>query len=112
MAILAYVLFFVPLIVGAHKTSPFVKFHANQGTILFITAVVWNIAMRVILSILTSFMFSGFGWGIGLSMLGITSALFSLLSWAPVVFLIIGIINANTGKMQELPLIGKFTIVK
>ena len=31
MAIIAYILFFVPLLTGDRKKSPFVKFHTNQG---------------------------------------------------------------------------------
>ena len=31
MAIVAYILFFVPLITGDHLKSPFVQFHTNQG---------------------------------------------------------------------------------
>ena len=34
MAILSYIIFFIPLITGDHKKSPFVKFHVNQGTLL------------------------------------------------------------------------------
>ena len=52
MAILAYILFFVPLLAGAHKTSPFVKFHTNQGTVLFLAAAVWGIAYSILSVIL------------------------------------------------------------
>ncbi len=39
MAILAYILFFVPLLTEAKK-DPFVKFHVKQGLVLFIAEVI------------------------------------------------------------------------
>lgn len=43
MAILAYILFFIPLLTGDYKKSPFVKFHTNQGTVLIIATAVVSI---------------------------------------------------------------------
>jgi len=116
MAILGYVLFFVPLIAGAHKTSPFVKYHTNQGTILWIVAVIYEVIIMIITSILGAVLLtsavtlSGFsaGWGL----YSILSTILSLLGLLPLVLLVIGIINAASGKMKPLPLIGKFTIIK
>ena len=60
MAIIAYVLFFVPLITGDYKKSPFVKFHTNQGTLLAIVAVglmiIWSIIRAIISAIIRSSM--------------------------------------------------------
>ncbi len=38
MSVVAYILFFIPLIAGTYKTSPYTKFHTNQGTVLAIIA--------------------------------------------------------------------------
>jgi uncharacterized membrane protein len=101
MAIIAYILFFVPLLTGDHKKSPFVKFHTNQGTVLFLTWIAWWL-----ISLMLGFIFRGFFlW-----------AIFSLVRFAVwvgvIVLLVLGIINAVNGKMNPLPLIGKFTIIK
>jgi uncharacterized membrane protein len=111
IAIVAYLLFFVPLLMGAHKTSPFVKFHTNQGTILIIFAVAWNIACWIVSSILSTLLFSVLlfsGWGL----FGILSTIFTLLGFVPAVFAVLGIINAATGKTVPLPIIGNFTIIR
>jgi len=101
MAILAYIIFFVPLIAGTYKTSPFVKFHTNQGTLLFIC----NCAFMVLMSILIFIL--------AITPLGFLSFLLTFLYFAPLVFVIIGIINAAGGKFVKLPLIGGlFTILK
>ena len=84
MAILAYFLFFLPLITDA-KDSPFAKFHANQSLILVIG---WFILMFInIIPFLGQLI-----WFFG--------------SIAFFVFWIMGIINASNGKIKELPLIG------
>jgi len=101
MAIIAYILFFVPLLTGDHKKSPFVKFHTNQGTVLFLTWIAWWFV-----SLILGFVFRGwFLW-----------AIFSLVGFAVwvgvIVLLVLGIINAVNGRMKPLPVIGKFTIIK
>lgn len=101
MAILAYILFFIPLITGDAKKSPFVKFHTNQGTVLWIAC----IALNVVLTIL-SFILALVGVGI------IASLLSYAVSACVLVFAILGIIAANKGEKKELPLIGKFKILK
>jgi uncharacterized membrane protein len=112
IAIVAYFLFFVPLLMGAHKTSPFVKFHTNQGTILIIFAVAWNIAFGIVTSILSSILLGAMLFSGGLGLFGVLSSIITLLGFVPVVFLVLGIINAATGKMVPLPIIGNFTIIK
>lgn len=102
MAILAYILFFIPLLTGAHKTSPFVKYHTNQGTVLFIAAVVYAIAYGILSTILAFIPI--IGWAI-IALLGLASLVFFVLC-------IIGIINAINGKMKPLPVIGSMTIIK
>lgn len=87
---LAYIIFFLPLI--ACPNSPFGKFHANQGLLLLIISVAGNIVLGFIPFI---------GW-----------ALIPLLSLAVFVLAIIGIVGAATGKTKELPIIGKYRIIK
>jgi len=94
MAIIAYILFFVPILTGDHKKSPFVMYHTNQGTILFIASV----AVMTVSSILI--------------VLIIGMVLMPLCAIASLVFFIIGIINVVNGRMKPLPLIGKYTIIK
>ena len=90
MAIIAYILFFVPLLTDT-KNDPFVKYHVKQGFVLFIAAmIVWVIDRFLLLIPII-------GWGL-MYLLG-----FFLLS-----LFIIGVINAMGGKQKPLPLIGKF----
>lgn len=85
MAIVAYILFFVPLLTDA-KNDPFVKYHVKQGLVLFIVSIIAGIigGMPII---------KWFSWLINLAML----ALF-----------ILGVINAANGKEKPLPFIGHF----
>jgi uncharacterized membrane protein len=91
MGILAYIIFFIPLL--AAKDSAFAKFHANQGLILFLAAVIVNI-VGTILPII--------GWFI----------IIPLGNLAVFIFAILGIINATKGEVKELPIIGKISIIK
>jgi uncharacterized membrane protein len=102
MAVLAYILFFVPLIAGTYKVSPYTKFHTNQGTILAILAITYGIAYGVVSTILAFIPI--IGW--------IIASVLRLVSLVFLVFAIIGIVNAATGKMGKLPLIGDITILK
>ncbi|HHT50002.1 MAG TPA: hypothetical protein GXZ78_00820 [Eubacteriaceae bacterium] len=90
MAGLAYIIFFLPLI--ACPESAFGRFHANQGLLLFIFGVVGTFVLGFIPII---------GW-ILLPVLG-------LLTFA---IGIMGLINGLNGKAKELPIIGKFRIIK
>ena len=91
MAILAYVLFFIPLL--AAPKSAFAKYHANQGLLLLIFA----IAVQVIGGVVPFL-----GWFLILPIGNI----------AVLVFFVMGIINASNGAMKPLPLIGGFTLIK
>jgi uncharacterized membrane protein len=87
MAVVAYILFFVPLLTDA-KNDPFVKYHVRQGFTLFLAA--------VILAILgTIFMMYWITWVFNIVCL---------------IFLVIGIINAVSGKEEPLPFIGKYAV--
>ena len=47
MAVLAYFIFFLPLLTDA-KDSPFAKFHANQGLLLLLFSVIGQIVGSVV----------------------------------------------------------------
>lgn len=87
---LAYIIFFLPLI--ACSDSPFGKYHANQGLLLFITAVAGDIILGIIPII---------GW--------ILVPLFSL---AVFILFVMGLVNTLNGKAIDLPIIGKYRIIK
>jgi uncharacterized membrane protein len=86
MAVLAYlgILIIVPFVTDA-KNDPFVKFHIKQGLALIISEVV-GLFIGVVPIL---------GWIISPLLL-----LFNL------VMVILGIVNAATGKQKELPIIG------
>lgn len=95
MAILAYfgILVLVPLL--AAKESPFARFHANQGLVLFVASIICWIVAAVLSSIS--------------SWLGLIGTILYIVIG---VLAIIGIINAATGKAKQLPLIGGIQLIK
>lgn len=110
LSLFAYlgILFLVPWL--ACPNSKYARFHTNQGIILFIV----NMAASVVVGILT-----GIAAAIGavVSVVGVLFGLvFSLLGFVvsvvSLVLTIIGIVNAVQGKAKELPIIGKFRILK
>lgn len=95
MAVLAYLLFFLPLIVCPQ--SRFARYHANQGLLIFIITCGTSLITR---------MFSF----VPLLRL-VIYLLASLVSLIAVVLMIIGMIHAGKGQMKPLPFIGKFQIL-
>lgn len=108
MAVLAYLswLVLIPLI-GAQK-SKYAKFHTNQGLVLAITEIAWGIVSAVVKTIIRT-VFSLIGLGF---LATIINSLLGLVSLAFLVLSIIGIVNAANGKAKQLPVIGKFTLIK
>jgi uncharacterized membrane protein len=101
LGIVAYlnILWLVALLTG--KDSPFAKYHANQGLVLFIVEIALIVVLQIIDRILEM---------LGLSLV---SFLFSSISVLVVIGLVIlGIINAAAGKCVPLPVIGKFQLIK
>ena len=99
MAILAYlgILVLVPLF-GA-KESRFARFHTNQGLILCIVGIALYIIVRILLAI---------SWKLA----AIVGIFLWIIEIAIFILAIIGIINAAKGRAKELPLIGKYRILK
>lgn len=86
MAIIAYIIFFIPLLTN-DKNDPFVKFHVKQGAVIFIIGLATWVLM-IILPFLLPLI-----WLIQLFLL---------------VMAILGIINVLNNKKEQLPLIGQF----
>jgi uncharacterized membrane protein len=84
MAIIAYLIFFIPLLMDDMKNNNFVMFHTEQAIVLFIL----NIAAAIIGTVTC---------GIGLIL---------YIPW--MIFLVMGIMYAAKGEAKELPVIGKF----
>ena len=103
MGILAYlgILVFVPIL--AAKDSPFARYHANQGLILFVAAIILSVALGVINTILLTI-----SWKLSI----LSVLLGGAISVGFLILMIIGIMNAAKGEMKELPYIGKYTILK
>jgi uncharacterized membrane protein len=90
IAALAYILFFLPLLVC--PDSKFGRFHANQGLLLLILSFAGNIA----------------GWLLPV-LGGFVSLIFSVLV---LVLAVMGIVSALNGEAKELPVIGKYALIK
>jgi uncharacterized membrane protein len=108
MAIVAYLLFFIPLLTGAHKNSPFVKHHTNQGTVLFILCAAWSVVNWILTALFTALLFRAATWGLW----GAISIILGLFWLIPAVLCVVGIINAANGRMKPLPVIGGIKIIK
>ena len=98
MALLSYLwlLFLVPLFLA--KESKFARFHANQGIVLAVAGT----AIGIILGI------AAFIPVVNI-IVGIVGGLVEL---AVLALTVLGIYNAVQGKAKELPLIGKYKILK
>lgn len=98
MGVLAYLGLLVLIPIFAAPKSKYARFHSNQGLILFIVNTILQIACEIIGGI----PIVGFIGGI----LGPVCALFGF------IFTILGIINVVNGLAKELPIIGKYKILK
>ncbi len=83
------------------RQSSFVKYHAKQGIVLILAEVLYSLVLSILFSILfIPLMFGGFLFGI--------MQIYRILQIIPLIFVIVGIVNAANGKEKELPLIGKY----
>lgn len=73
-----------------------VKFHVKQGIILLIFSIIWSVVLNFLFGFLIMGLMS-FIWG-----------MWHLLSYVPLIFTIIGIINAVNDNQKELPVIGHY----
>lgn len=102
MGILSYLGILVLIPILAAKDSPYARFHANQGLILCIAAILYSVAYSVLSAIILAI-----SWRLYfiVSILGFLGIIFLVLC-------IIGIINAANGSAKELPFIGKYRVLK
>lgn len=94
MGIVAYFIFFIPLLVESSKNSPYAKFHVNQGLLIVLAAIAVNVIGTLTTIILIGFLILPLG-GIAVFIL-----------W------VIGLMNAINGVAKPLPFIGQFTLIK
>ena len=108
MAVLCYlgILCLVPLLAGTHKTSPFVKYHLNQGIVLFLVTIALSIALGIISLILAAIVITG------MLFLAVLIPILWSLELVPVILIVLGIVNALNAKMVPLPVIGGINVVK
>ena len=93
MAVLSYIIFFLPLITDA-KDSKFAKFHANQSLAILIVWIGFCF-VSVPISFIIPFFF----------------LISTLVGFGIMILWLIGVINALNGKMSELPLVGSIHIL-
>lgn len=102
MGILAYLGPLVLIPIFAAKGSKFARYHSNQGLILCLACIAYSIVTSIISGILLAI-----SWR-----LYFFSSIFSLVSLVFLVLAVIGIVNVSNGKAKELPIIGKFKLLK
>ena len=90
MAVLAYLGILVLIPLFAAKDSKFARFHTNQGLLLLLVAILCGVISRI----------------------PVIGFIGSILGFISGIFAIIGIVYAVQGKAKELPLIGKYRILK
>lgn len=103
MGILAYIGILVLIPIFAEKNNRFVRYHANQGLVLFGAEVIYTIVIRILLKV-----FFTISWRLGL----LLSSIFNLLWLVFLAYAILGIVNVCLGKAKELPLIGNIKILQ
>ncbi len=103
MAVLAYLSWLVLIPLLAAPKSKFARFHVNQGLVLAIIEIIWGVVAGIITSVITAIV----------PLLGaVCSGILQIVNVVFLILSIIGIINAATGKAKDLPIIGKFRIIK
>lgn len=89
MAVVAYLIFFVPLLMDDMRKNKFVMFHTEQSIVIFIV----NLAGIVLGTIGSMFC------------IGVVFYLINLFAF---VLFIMGIMNALNGQVKPLPVVGQF----
>ena len=97
LGVLAYLGILVIIPIAAGGKSKFVKYHANQGLINLLFAIVIGVS-----SFILAFM----------PFLNMLMAILWLVYFIPTIFAILGIINVINGEEKPLPVIGGFTLLK
>lgn len=95
LAAISYIWILCIVTILCSKDDAFARYHANQGLVLLIANIVVGVANAILAFI--PFVGAIIAW---------------VLSIACFVFMILGIVNAATGKMKPLPIIGGIEIIK
>ncbi|MBC5631334.1 DUF4870 domain-containing protein [Parabacteroides hominis] len=102
MSVLAYFgpLVLIPML--AARDSAFARYHSNQGLLLCIASIIYGIAYSILSAVILAI-----SWRLYfvVSLIGLVGFVFAVLA-------VIGIINAVNGRAKELPIIGKYRILK
>ena len=112
MAVLSYfsILVLVPIFAG--KKSRYASYHANQGFVLFLLLIAWNLLRGILSTVTVAIMALNKAWA-AMTYVSTVSMVFGLIGTIfCVVLAIFGIINCCKGRMKELPIIGKIKILK
>ena len=91
------ILFFLPLIL--YKNDEEAKFRANEGLVLLIVSIIGNAVFGILTAI----------GGAVATVFGIITGVFNL---GILILAIIGIINVINGDKKELPLFGKYKLIR
>ena len=91
------ILFFLPLIL--YKNDEEAKFRANEGLVLLIVSIIGNAVFGILTAI----------GGAVATVFGIITGVFNL---GILILAIIGIINVINGDKKELPLLGKYKLIR
>ena len=102
MALLSYLGILVLVPIFAARESKFARFHANQGLVLCIVAFVYTVAVNIVSGVLAV---------VSLSLFSLCSLL-NVVSLAFFAMAVMGILNALNGKAKELPVIGRYKLLK
>ena len=101
-AIVAYFVFFVPLLIEEQRKNKFVMFHTEQATLLAVV----NIVIFIIKSVLFAVAFTGYYSGFGIySLLNLG---FLAVHIAVFVLWIMALIGAANGKYEPMPVLGQY----
>lgn len=117
IAVFAYVnvLVLVPILAG--RKSPFARYHAKQGLVLFVIEAFLHFAYGTLKSVLSPFVahiaatngyssYSSYNW------LELVLSLLGVVAFAYIAFAVIGIIRVLRGEAKPLPLIGTLPFLK
>lgn len=110
LALVSYLhyFFFIPMIIKPQ--SRYLRFHGNQGLTLFICSIALAIVHVILCAVFRLFAFAGPAGAVASIFL---ICLFSVIIYGSILlWTILGIYNAVTGKAKELPLIGRFRLLK
>lgn len=103
MAVLSYLGLLVLVPLFAARESKFARFHANQGLVLMICQILWNVITNIVVGAIVA---------VSPTLGAVVSTVCNIVSLVPAVLMVIGIINAVKGRAKELPVIGKIRLLK